>query len=189
MIDKLVKGVAKEVTKGIIKDINKIPKTLEKEITNSLLGQAITQVEELFIKKIILIITKLLGVELKKAKDVDKALAEIDKISGREFEEFLAKVFKLLGYKVLLTQEKGDFGADLVVQKNSVKTVVQAKRYKGNVGVDAVYQVVGALGYYKADKSMVITNSKFTTAARELAAPNKVQLWDRDDLKSLLEKM
>ena len=131
----------------------------------------------------------MLGVELKKPKDVERVLVEIDKMSGREFEEFLAKVFKLLGYEVLLTQEKGDFGADLVVKKKSVKTVVQAKRYKSNVGVDAVYPVIGALGYYKADKSMVITNSQFTTPARELAAHNKVQLWDRDDLKSLLEKV
>lgn len=59
---------------------------------------------------------------------------------------------------------------------------MQCKRYKGKVGISAVQEVLGAKGYYKADKAMVITNSYFTPNAIKLANANDVELWDRNDL-------
>jgi len=110
-------------------------------------------------------------------------LPEIDRMTGRQFEEWLTGFFKGQGYDVRLTPEQGDYGADLVLKKGTVKTVVQAKRWKGNVGVSAVQEITAARGYYKADSAMVVTNSFFTKEARELAKRNNVVLWNRNDLK------
>ena len=45
-----------------------------------------------------------------------------------------------------------------------------------------------AKGFYNCDKAMVVTNSRYTDQARELANKNSVILWDRDDLvKNLLK--
>ena len=114
-------------------------------------------------------------------------LADIDSMSGEDFELRLQSLFLSLGYTVRTTPRSGDFGCDLVLL-NGVgrKTVVQAKRYSGNVGLEAVQQAVAALRHYDASSAMVVTNSHFTKAAEELAASNGVELIDRDHLGLLL---
>ena len=114
-------------------------------------------------------------------------ILDIDKMDGRTFEKYLEVLFKKLGYKVLRTRYVGDYGADLVTEKNGIKTIIQAKRYKGKVGVKAVHEAVAAKGYYDCTKSMVVTNSQYTKQAIKLARANGVILWDRQDLiKALL---
>ncbi|GKU25796.1 restriction endonuclease [Clostridium folliculivorans] len=111
----------------------------------------------------------------------------IDKLSGEDFEEFLALKFKKLGYKVKLTPTTADYGADLIIKKDKSKIVVQAKRWKSKVGVEAVQQVVASMKYYNADRSIVITNSYFTENAKILAKYNEVELYDRRKLYNLVE--
>ncbi|MCP8971027.1 restriction endonuclease [Ectobacillus ponti] len=107
---------------------------------------------------------------------------DIDMMNGHEFEAYLGVMFTALGYQTQVTKGSGDFGADLVLHDGEEKIVVQAKRYKGAVGVSAVQEVVAARSYYEADGMWVITNSKFTKAAQELAQANGVVLMDRQKL-------
>lgn len=112
---------------------------------------------------------------------------DIDKMDGKTFEKYLEVLFNKLGYRVERTRYVGDYGADLVVWKNRIKTVIQAKRYKNKVGVKAIQEAVAAKGYYQCDEAMVVTNSFYTKQAEKLAQANGVKLWDRDDLvKALL---
>lgn len=106
----------------------------------------------------------------------------IDNLSGEEFEKYLATIFVLLGYKVELTNNSGDYGADLILTKDKDITVVQAKRYDNTVGISAIQEVIGSKKYYKASKCMVVTNNYFTSNAKELALYNNVELWNRDIL-------
>ncbi len=121
---------------------------------------------------------------VKKQRLAKAGMREIDVMDGESFEVFLETLFERQGYKVHRTRYQGDFGADLVLSKAGVKTVVQAKRASNNVGVKAVQEVLGAKGYYKATEAVVVTNSKFTRAALQLAQANHVSLWDRDALTS-----
>ncbi|MBS4217508.1 restriction endonuclease [Bacillus sp. FJAT-49711] len=124
----------------------------------------------------------------KNKKLIQSGINEVDQMDGFQFEEYLALLFKMSGYNAKITKSRGDFGADLILVKDNVKTVVQAKRYSSNVGIKAIQEVVGAVQHYKADKSMVITNSYFTNPAIELAKTNNVELINRDQLvKMLLE--
>jgi restriction system protein len=100
-------------------------------------------------------------------------------MTGIEFEEYLKAHFEKKGYKVESTSVSNDYGADLILIKGGVKTVVQVKRYRGKIGNSAIQEVVGAAGYYKADKCIVVTNSLFTENSKNLAAANNVELWDR----------
>jgi restriction system protein len=111
---------------------------------------------------------------------------EVDSMSGKEFEKLLSLLFANAGYQVSLTPGSQDYGADLVLCKDNLKIVVQAKRYKSPVSVKAVQEIVSAVKYYKADKAMVITNNRFTENAYNLARSNSVDLWDR---KKLIEFM
>jgi len=111
-------------------------------------------------------------------------ILEVDKMSGRKFEEYLQVLLKAKGYYVELTPASGDYGADLILSIKDKKIIVQAKRYKGNVGIRAVQEIASAKSYYKADECWVITNSFFTEQARKLASSNKVRLIDRKQLMS-----
>lgn len=113
-------------------------------------------------------------------------IEEIDRMTGREFEEYLAVLFRTYGYHAKVTRGSGDYGADLILTKNGRKTVVQAKRYKNNVGIKSVQEIIGAVNYYQADRAMVVTNSFFTKPAINLAQANNVQLINRDQLISLI---
>lgn len=118
----------------------------------------------------------------RRKKYLNSKIRDIDAMNGIEFERFLAEHFRKQGYKVTDTPTSNDYGADLVIAKNGVKTVVQAKRYKGKVSNSAVQEIVGAIAYYKADKAMVVTNAYFTANAKALAEANSVELWDREKL-------
>lgn len=93
-------------------------------------------------------------------------ILEVDKMSGRKFEEYLQVLLKAKGYYVLLTPASGDYGADLILSTKSKKIIVQAKRYNKNVGVKAVQEIASAKTHYKADECWVITNSFFTEQAK-----------------------
>jgi HJR/Mrr/RecB family endonuclease len=110
----------------------------------------------------------------------------IDTMSGIEFEQRLAVLFRQLGYQVRSTAVTGDFGADLVVEGPRGVAVVQAKRYSARVGEDAIQQVVASKAHYGATHAIAVTNSSFTRHARMLATSNQVELWDRDHLVDLL---
>lgn len=117
-------------------------------------------------------------------------IEDVDKMSGHEFEHYLAPVFRSQGYHVEVTNPSGDFGGDLLLRKRKEKAVVQAKRYGEDkkVGVDAINEVVGAAGYYNATKKIVITNRYFTDAAKISAKRNGVTLLDRDDLIRMINQ-
>lgn len=107
--------------------------------------------------------------------------------SGEDFEKFLKEVFSRLGYQVALTQQTRDQGADLILQKELVKIVVQAKFYSSSVGNKAVQEVIASKSFYNADSCMVVTNNTFTSAALELAQVNNVKLIDGKELNNMIK--
>lgn len=88
-----------------------------------------------------------------------------------------------------MTRAAGDYGADLVIQKDGKKIVVQAKRYSKNVGIDAVQQAKASIAYYKAHEAWVVSNRDYTDAARNLASSNSVRLINREMLIEMMLKM
>ena len=89
-------------------------------------------------------------------------------MQGIEFENFLADVFLELGYKVETTKVTGDQGVDLVASKNGRSIAIQAKGYPSTtVGNKAVQEAHAGMGFYGCDVAVVITNSTYTSGARE----------------------
>ncbi len=113
-------------------------------------------------------------------------IAEIDTMTGKEFEDYLKILFERLGYTAKVTPYCGDYGADLVIEKAGVRTAVQAKRYRWPVRIDAVQQVVAAKARYRCSRAMIVTNSYLTSPAWHLARDNQVAVWSR---KRLIEKI
>lgn len=109
--------------------------------------------------------------------------------SGREFELFLEKLFKFLGYTTIHNGKSGDQGADLILRKNNYIYTVQAKYYTGKLSNKPIQEVVGSLKYYNANQGVVVTNSEFTKGAQELAKANQVILIDGEALNDLINSV
>lgn len=105
-----------------------------------------------------------------------------------DFEDFIAQLFIDNNYLVEQTKYTGDFGADLIVEKDNLKIVVQVKRYgKDNkVGVKDINQLIGAKEYYKCDSSIIVTTSSYSPAGRKLAENTNVKLYDWEHLLKII---
>ena len=109
-------------------------------------------------------------------------IEEVDRMTGRQFEEYVGTLFVSQGYGVKYTSTTGDYGADLILKKGQDVIVVQAKRYQQTVGVKAVQEVIPSMKMYHATAAWVITNSTYTKQALTLAKSNQVRMIDRDEL-------
>ena len=110
--------------------------------------------------------------------------------NGYEFEEFCFSLYTELGYFTEHTKLSNDQGADLVIEKNGIRSVVQAKFYSTPVGNKAVQEVVASKAYYEnAPHAIVITNNIFTPSAIKLAEANSVKLVNGDDIKEHIKSL
>ncbi len=118
-------------------------------------------------------------------------IADLDMLSGVDFESFLSQLFIKLGYQTTITPASNDYGVDLIVTKNGETIAIQAKRYsEGNVvGISAIQEAIGGMNFYKTDKAMVITTSSYTQNAQNLAKESGVIIWDRKELIKRIEEI
>ena len=108
-------------------------------------------------------------------------------LNGTEFEILIYRLFDAMGYKVEHTGKSGDQGGDIIINKGTERTVIQAKRYlKQAVGNNAVQEAVAAKNYYNCNGAMVVTCSSFTPEAISLAKVNNVHLIGKKELQQLL---
>jgi restriction system protein len=109
-------------------------------------------------------------------------MAAIDEMSGVEFEEFVAAQLRTRGWAVTHTAGAGDYGVDLVAQKDGVRMAIQCKRLAKAVGVAAVQQVVSGALHHGCNQTVVVTNQGFTKAAHRLATTHRCRLVGREQL-------
>lgn len=115
--------------------------------------------------------------------------AELNQLSGTEFESFLAGLFSSHGYEVELTPTTGDYGADLLLFKAGQRIAVQAKCYTGSVGVSAVQEALAGMAYYQCHSAWVVTTGNYTANAIELARKSKVMLVSSTELGKLIKQL
>lgn len=117
------------------------------------------------------------------------SIDDIDLMTGVEFENFVCSIFEKMGYTPKTTPITGDQGIDVIAEKNGKKIGIQCKRYTDKITNKAIQEAVSGKAYYGLDKIMVITNSRFTQSAKDLANANNVVLWDRDFLIEKLKEI
>lgn len=118
--------------------------------------------------------------------ETDISIADTDEMSGIEFESFCMGVLQQNGFEnVRMTETTGDYGGDLLAEKDEIKYVIQCKRYNGSIGINAIQEVVGSREVYHTHVGVVLTNSHFTKNAEILAEKTNVLLWDRSRLSKL----
>lgn len=113
----------------------------------------------------------------------------MDTMEGLDFEHYCADLLAANGFvEVEVTQGSGDYGVDILAEKDGVTYAIQCKRYNNLVGVKAVQEAYAGRDFYDRMVGCVLTNQYFTKPAAEAARKLKILLWDRDFLQSLEEE-
>ena len=90
--------------------------------------------------------------------------------------------------KVELTVSSHDQGADIIMSRDGVRYAVQCKVYSTRLSNTPVQEITAAREYYGCHVGIVVTNSYFTDSAVELAAANRILLWDRAYIAKLIDE-
>lgn len=112
-----------------------------------------------------------------------------------EFEEFVADVFRRIGFNAEVTQKTHDGGKDIVAtfEKGGVlyTTYFECKRYSPDrpVGVEIVRELYAVMEMERVDKGVIVTTSHFTRGAVAEAQKlnGRIQLIDFDELRRLMQ--
>lgn len=113
----------------------------------------------------------------------------IDEMEGHEFEYFCAELLKDNGFvEVEVTKGSGDYGIDILAEKEGVTYAIQCKCYADMVGVKAVQEAYAGRDYYDRMVGAVMTNQYFTAPAVDAARKLKILLWDRGYLENMMEE-
>ena len=111
-------------------------------------------------------------------------LSGVDVMDGFVFEKYVVELLKNQDYTHVRLTEKYDLGIDVIAHKDGEVWGIQVKRNRGKCKAISVRQAVTALTHYNCTRAMVVTNSMFTGAAKQLAASNNAVLIDRPQLGS-----
>lgn len=115
------------------------------------------------------------------------SVGELDNLDGISFEELACEILMANGFEIAEnTPASGDYGVDILAQREGMSYAIQCKRYLEPVGLEAVQQVYAGRAYYECHVAVVLTNQRFTANAKHLADKLGVVLWDRETLRNLL---
>jgi hypothetical protein len=119
--------------------------------------------------------------------DANRNSVKTSALPGIDFERLCAESLAANNFGVQITPSVGDFGADIIAEKDGLRYSIQCKDTVKPVGVKAVQEVVAARSHYKTDYAVVCASAGFTDAAVELATSNAVLLCNFDQLVRRLD--
>jgi HJR/Mrr/RecB family endonuclease len=107
---------------------------------------------------------------------------------GRNFANFLELAFEEHGYTVEPGHRADEWRNVLVLRRGDKRLAVHARGGPDKpVDVDAVEQARSAMGTHNCRSAAVVTNSRFTAPARELAERINCKLVDSSQIADLIE--
>jgi HJR/Mrr/RecB family endonuclease len=110
-------------------------------------------------------------------------LSRTARMNGRDFESYVAEIFRETGFHVDPRGGPRDQGCDLLLSNGNESVVCQIKRSSRPVTNKPVQEAVAAVLFYNANRAMVVTNATFTRGARDLAFANRCELVDCQELQ------
>lgn len=123
---------------------------------------------------------KLTKYRFKRLNFNNMSLKLLDSLDGVQFENLCCELLNKLGYtNIKKTKVTGDFGLDIICEKDGVKYGIQCKCYSSSISLDAVQQAYAGSAYYNCDVPVVMSNMYFTDGAQELARVIGVTIWSR----------
>ncbi len=138
--------------------------------------------------------------DLKRFRFVDatEELAGLDsrrnllKLSPTEFEHLVKDLFAAMGAEAWRTVPSKDGGVDAVATSKNLffggVCLIQAKRWTGLVGLDAVHALTGVMTDHNATTGVLVTTSWFSRTSEQFAQRNRITLINGAELKHLIKE-
>jgi predicted helicase len=115
-------------------------------------------------------------------------LQNMARMSGPDFERYMASVFEALGYNATILGGTGDQGVDLLLQKENEFIAVQCKNYQQPVGNTPIQEIYAGAKHHAAHHAWVVAPAGFTKWAVELARSTGVELYARAHIEKWVEQ-
>lgn len=112
------------------------------------------------------------------AKELDGLSKRIPEMSGRQFEHFVAGIYRVRGYDVTLTEVSRDQGVDILADKGGERLAIQCKNLARKANNRPVQEVYAGSHFYGASRACVVSPTGYTAGAYELANRLGVELYD-----------
>lgn len=108
-------------------------------------------------------------------------IQDLQKLTPTQFEEYIAELFKSLGYSARVTGGKGDGGVDVEAEKDGIMHYIQCKKFiSSKVPVGAIRDFYGAIAdRVDGGKGYFITTNIFTLDAEKFAEDKPIELIDK----------
>ena len=114
---------------------------------------------------------------------------DIDHMSEEEFTPFCASLLKHNGYDQVVNIA-GSFrhGIDMIAVRDGIRHAIQCRCDSALIGKDAVQEALSGKLCHASHVAIVMTNSRFSPAAKDMAKKTGVVLWNRDILYRMMKK-
>ncbi len=126
------------------------------------------------------------------AADLD-GRTDLLQLNPYEFEHLVRQLFEAMGMRSWVTKGSKDDGVDAVATSEDPifggLCIVQAKRYKNSVGVEAIRELAGTMEDKHATKGIMVTTSWVTKVGHDHARRHgRIQIIEHEHLKCLLKE-
>lgn len=116
---------------------------------------------------------------------------DLNKVEAKDFEKLIADLYQTKGYKVECIPKTEQMGINLIARRKK-EVVAICTKYRTEIDAgsckEAVQGVYENMKLYKANKGIVITNSKFNNYDIKEARPKHTQLMDYHLLVPLIKE-
>lgn len=111
-------------------------------------------------------------------------------LDGWQFEQEVANVFRLNGYKAKVTKGSGDGGVDIILNKNSKTSIVQCKHYQNPVPPEPIRALWGCKDDFGADEVILVASSGITDmGARFIQNKPNFKVLNLDDIIKMAKQV
>ena len=112
-----------------------------------------------------------------------------ESMDGIEYEHYCADILRRSGWDASVSKASNDQGVDIVASNQRLSVAIQCKKYSSPVGNKAVQEVTSGATFHNTEYAVVVSNSSYTTSARQLAAKSSVLLLHHSELGRLEEML
>lgn len=88
-------------------------------------------------------------------------------LDGWQFEQEVAKIFILNGYKATVTKGSGDGGVDIILEQEGYRAIVQCKHYRNPVPPEPIRALWGCREDFQANEGILVASSGITQSGAD----------------------
>ena len=122
------------------------------------------------------------------ARELALRFEAVRSMSGAQFEDFTADLFRALGHQVVVLGGAGDQGVDVIVNRRGGRVALQCKNHKRPVGNRPVQEVFAGARHHRCVEACVVAPSGYTSGAIALARSTGVSLYDADTIRKWIKQ-